>query len=57
MYWFDADTGQVIAKEVNSFEEEQILSSESINRAIEGKSNVIAVHTHTCSMPPSIADF
>ena len=57
MYWFDADTGKVIAKEVNSFEEEQILYSESINRAIEGKSNVIAVHTHPCSMPPSIADF
>lgn len=50
MYWFDADTGQVIAKEVNSFEEEQILYSESINRAIEGRSNVIAVHTHPCSM-------
>lgn len=57
MYWFDADTGRVIAKEVNSFEEEQILYSESINKAIEGKSNVIAAHTHPCSMPPSIADF
>ena len=42
MYWFDADTGQVIAKEVNSFEEEQILYSESINRAIEGK-NVLGI--------------
>lgn len=35
MYWFDADTGQVIAWEVNSFEEEQILYSESINRRQE----------------------
>lgn len=57
MYWFDADTGRVIAKEVNLFEEEQILYSESINKAIEGKSNVIAAHTHPCSTPPSIADF
>lgn len=57
MYWFDADTGKVLAKEINSFEEEQILYSESINRAIEGRSNVIAMHTHPCSMPPSIADF
>ena len=35
----------------------RILYSESINNAIEGRNNVIAVHTHPCSMPPSIADF
>ena len=57
MYWFDADTGKIIAKEIDSSEEEQILYSESIGKAIEGKNNIIAVHTHPCSMPPSIADF
>ncbi len=57
MYWIDSDKIQVIAKETNSFEEEQILYSESINKAIEGKENIIAMHTHPCSMPPSIADF
>lgn len=57
MYWFDAHTGKVIAKELDSSEEEQILYSESISKAIEGKNNIIAVHTHPCSMPPSIADF
>ena len=46
MYWFDADTGQVIAKEVNSFEEEQILYSESIKRAIEGKNMLGIVLCH-----------
>lgn len=34
MYWFDADTGKVIAKEIDSSEEEQILYSESISKAI-----------------------
>lgn len=56
MYWIDSDKIQVIAKETNSFEEEQILYSESINKAIEGKEHIIAMHTHPCSMPPSIAD-
>lgn len=31
--------------------------SDSIHRAITGRKNVIAMHTHPCSMPPSIADF
>lgn len=57
MYWFDSDTGKVLAKEINSIEEEQILYSDSIQRTIFGKVNVIAMHTHPCSMPPSIADF
>lgn len=57
MYWFDFDTGEIIARELCSMEEEQILYSESISRAIEDRNNVIAMHTHPCSMPPSIADF
>ena len=57
MYWFDAVTCKIIAKEIDSSEEEQILYSESIGKAIEGKNSIIAVHTHPCSMPPSIADF
>ncbi|MBP3593489.1 MAG: hypothetical protein J6J44_03095 [Lachnospiraceae bacterium] len=57
MYWLDADTGKIIAKEIDSSEEEQILYSESISKAIKGGNKIIAVHTHPCSMPPSIADF
>lgn len=57
MYWLNYDTGEILAKELNSMEEEQILYSESIGKAIEDKKNVIAMHTHPCSMPPSIADF
>ena len=57
MYWIDSEKVDIITREINSFEEEQILYSESINRAIVGNNNVIAMHTHPCSMPPSIADF
>lgn len=57
MYWFDELNVKIITKEINSFEEEQILYSESINKAIVGNDNVVAMHTHPCSMPPSIADF
>lgn len=57
MYWFDADNVKVIAKELNSCEEEQILYSDSVKKVIDKSSNVIAVHTHPCSMPPSVADF
>lgn len=57
MYWIDLHNGEVIAKEVDSVDEEQILYSESIHKAIEDKNDVIAMHTHPCSMPPSIADF
>ena len=56
MYWFDADKAQVMAKEINSIKEEQILYSESVKKAIDKIPHVIAVHTHPCSMPPSLAD-
>lgn len=57
MYWIDGDCGKVLAKETNAIEEEQILYSNSVQCAISGRENVIAMHTHPCSMPPSIADF
>lgn len=57
MCWFDSDNCELIAAEMNSIEEEQILYSESINRAITSHNHIIAMHTHPCSMPPSIADF
>lgn len=32
MYWIDSEKVDIITREINSFEEEQILYSESINR-------------------------
>lgn len=57
MYWLDSITGEVLASKIDSIEEEQIIYTESINALIVGRGNIIALHTHPCSMPPSIADF
>lgn len=57
MYWIDGATGEVIASALNEQTEGAVVYSEMINKAIKGKSNLIAIHTHPHSMPPSIADF
>ena len=54
MYWFDGD---IIAKALDEKEEEKIDYTPSIFRAISGRNNLITMHTHPSSMPPSIADF
>ena len=57
MYWIDMLTGTIIAKALNETEKNRICYSESINKVIWGRTNLIAMHTHPHSMPPSIADF
>lgn len=57
MYWFDGDTGEIVASALNETEEEKIEYTPSISKAINGRDNLIAMHTHPNSMPPSMADF
>ena len=57
MYWIDGKTGEIVAGALNEETEGAVLYSESIKKAIKGKSNLITIHTHPHSMPPSIADF
>ena len=57
MYWIDGKTGEVVASALNEITESTVVYSDFINKAIQGKSNLIAMHTHPHSMPPSIADF
>lgn len=57
MYWFDADTGEVIASVLDSRVEEEIVYSSSLLKKLHGHNNIIAMHTHPNSMPPSIPDF
>lgn len=57
MYWIDAVTGETVAKVLNEKKEHTISYSDSIHKAIYGKENIVAMHTHPHSMPPSIADF
>lgn len=56
MYWIDGDTGEIVAKALDE-EEEKIEYTPSISKAINGRDNLIAMHTHPNSMPPSMADF
>lgn len=59
MYWIDGDTGEIVASAINqtSKTEEFIRYTDTINKAIRGKTNLITMHTHPASMPPSVADF
>lgn len=57
MYWFDGASGVVLASVLDETAEEQIGYTTAVARAIDGVVNLIAMHTHPNSMPPSIADF
>lgn len=57
MYWIDGTTGEIVAKALNEKVIEEINYTKSIFNAINGKTNLITMHTHPNSMPPSIADF
>ena len=59
MYWIDGDTGKIIAREINSETEQQIVYSNAVRKTVSSYKggNLIAIHTHPHSMPPSAADF
>ncbi len=56
MYWIDAAHRRVIAKETESCSEEQIVYSNSIRSQISKYENLITLHSHPNSYPPSIND-
>ena len=59
MYWIDIDSILCIARETTQQEKEKIVYSQSTKRALlkNKKKNILAIHTHPNSMPPSINDF
>lgn len=59
MYWIDGNNGKIIAKEVNCDEVQRIYYSNATKKAVLAHrgGNIITVHTHPSSMPPSPADF
>lgn len=57
MYWIDEVTGKVVVSAIDEKIEKTVAYTEKIKKAIEGKNNLITIHTHPGSMPPSIADF
>lgn len=57
MYWIDEVSGKIVISATNETTERSIRYTESIKNAIAGRKNLITIHTHPGSMPPSIADF
>lgn len=57
MYWIDGSTGKVAASALNEQYHSRIMYSKAINEIISKYKNLIVLHTHPCSSPPSIFDF
>lgn len=57
MYWIDGNTGKILVSVVDEQSRSQITYSAKILKAIAQNNNIITLHTHPSSMPPSIADF
>lgn len=57
MYWIDGNTGRVLLSVTDSTDERAIKYTDSIKKCIRSNNNIVTVHTHPSSMPPSIEDF
>lgn len=56
MYWIYADTLEVVAQETERNYEEKIVYSRSTKRIIKQHKNLITIHSHPGSFPPSVDD-
>ena len=57
MYWIDLDTNTIVASETSSKIEEKIIYSKNTIKAIQGHNNLLTIHSHPNSFPPSISDY
>lgn len=57
MYWIDSKTGDIILSVTDSIDERAIIYTDKIKKTISKIENIITIHTHPSSMPPSINDF
>lgn len=57
MYWIDSKTGKIVAQEITSTDKRAIVYSDKTRNSVKNNPNLIALHTHPSSMPPSAADF
>ena len=56
MYWIDSDTGEIILSVTDSEEERAIVYTDKIRNIVGKNENIITLHTHPSSMPPSLSD-
>lgn len=57
MYWIDLDTMEIVAEESTNDIEEGIFYSDKTKNVIKRYNNLLTIHSHPNSYPPSIADF
>jgi hypothetical protein len=57
MYWIDLDSMKVVAKVVDASIPKKIVYSDAMKKIIREYENLLTIHTHPDSFPPSIDDF
>lgn len=57
MYWIDRNTGKIFLSVLDSNIERGIVYTDKMNTMILKNNDVITLHTHPGSMPPSASDF
>jgi proteasome lid subunit RPN8/RPN11 len=59
MYRVDKETGEIIAEVTDSTLEQEIDYTNNVKKMLKNSSNreIVTLHTHPSSMPPSVADF
>lgn len=57
MYWVDLDNISVVAEEINQKTEKKVIYSRKTKRIITKHTNILTIHNHPDSFPPSISDF
>lgn len=56
MYWIRLENIEIVAEEINSIVEKEIVYSEKTKKIIRSNSNLVTIHSHPNSFPPSISD-
>lgn len=56
MYWINYNTGKILLSVEDSIEERAIVYTDKIKNIIKDNNNIITLHTHPSSMPPSCSD-
>lgn len=57
MYWIDMEKCEVICAKLDETNIKEIRHTKVIDKKLKAASNILAIHTHPHSMPPSAEDF
>lgn len=57
MYWINPETREILAKEISDNIEEQVDYSSATQKIVDSSFNLLTIHTHPNSLPPSAMDF